>query len=186
MARSTPARRRAPAAGLALAAGLVALPPAGADVVESAPDGFTVQTVYDVEASPAQVYQALVGAIGSWWHPDHTFSGDPARLTIEARPNGCFCEQLDAGGVRHMTVVYVEAGKMVRMVGGLGPLQSEPVSGAMTWSVEEQGEGSRLAVTYKVAGSSSAKLDEWAPAVDAVLAQAADRLVKFVSTGSPE
>ncbi len=170
----------------AAAAGALIAAPVAADVVDATPDSFTVQTVYDVEASPTRVYQAFVGSVGSWWHPDHTFSGDARRMSIEAEPNGCFCERLDAGGVRHMTVVYVDAGKMVRLVGGLGPLQSEAVSGAMSWSFESRGEGSRLVVTYKVAGSAASNLDEWAPAVDTVLAQAADRLVRFVTTGSPD
>ncbi len=176
---------RLASASLALGVALFAAPGV-ADVVASAPDGFTVQTVYDVDASPARVYQAFVGSIGSWWHPAHTFSGDSTRMSIDASPNGCFCEQLDSGGVRHMTVVYVDARKMVRLVGGLGPLQSEAVSGAMSWSFEAEGEGTRLIVTYKVAGSASTKLDEWAEPVDTVLAQAADRLVRFVTTGSPD
>lgn len=157
-----------------------------AEVVDAAPDGFTVQSVFDSEAPAARLYQALVGSIGSWWHPDHTFSGDPSRMSVEAEPNGCFCERLDAGGVRHMSVVYVEAGKLVRMVGGLGPLQNEAVSGALSWSFEPRGDGARLIVTYKVSGAAATLLDEWASPVDQVLAQAAERLVRFVETGSPD
>lgn len=160
--------------------------PLVADVVESAPDGFTVQSVFDAETSPAQLYQALVGSVGSWWHPDHTFSGDASRMSIEAEPNGCFCERLDSGGARHMTVVYVDAGKLVRLVGGLGPLQSEAVAGTMSWSFESRQGGARLIVTYKVAGATAAGLEQWASPVDQVLAQAAGRLISFVQTGSPE
>ena len=106
---------------LALGLGLALASPGLADVVDATPDSFTVQTVYEVEASPTQVYQAFVGNIGSWWHPDHTFSGEARNMSIDAAPSGCLCEKLPAGGIRHLTVVYVEAGKMIRLVGGLGP-----------------------------------------------------------------
>ena len=171
---------------LALGLGLALASPGLADVVDATPDSFTVQTVYEVEASPTQVYQAFVGNIGSWWHPDHTFSGEARNMSIDAAPSGCLCEKLPAGGIRHLTVVYVEAGKMIRLVGGLGPLQAEAVSGSMTWSFEPQDGGTQLSVTYKVSGSAGSKLDEWAPAVDGVLSQAAGRLVRFVTTGSAE
>ena len=165
---------------------LLAALPAAAAVVDSAPDHFTVQSVLEVPVSRAQVYQAFVANVGSWWHPDHTFSGDPSRMSLDARATGCLCEQLDAGSVRHMTVVYVDAGRLIRLEGGLGPLQAEAVVGAMSWSFEDQDEGSRVIVTYKVSGSASVGLDEWAPTVDQVLAQAAERLARFVATGSPD
>lgn len=178
-----------PSIGLAAAvavAGALAGGPARADVAAAAPDGFVVQSVFEVEASAPQLYQALVGSVGSWWHPDHTFSGDPSRMSIEPKANGCFCERLDAGSARHMTVIYVDAGRLVRMVGGLGPLQDEAVAGSMSWSFEPIDEGARVIVTYKVSGNSGLGLDQWAPAVDQVLAQAAGRLIAFVTTGSPE
>ena len=181
-ARSCPARLALTLAFLSSAAA----GPLAADVVQAAPDGFTVQSVFDTDATPAQLYQAMVGSIGSWWHPDHTYSGDPGRLSIEARPDGCFCERLDGGGARHMTVVYVDAGKLVRLAGGLGPLQNEAVSGTMSWSFEPREAGARLVVTYKVSGAAAIGLDQWASPVDQVLAQAAARLVRYVQTGSPE
>jgi hypothetical protein len=107
-------------------------------------------------------------------------------MSIEARPQGCFCERLESGGVRHMTVVYANPGKLLRLVGGLGPLQSEAVTGSLSWNLGEHEGGTRLIVTYKVAGYTTEGLDQWAGPVDEVLAQAARRLKKFVETGSPE
>ena len=40
------------------------------------PNGFLVQFEVSVNAPPAKVYEALVGQIGSWWNPEHTYSHD--------------------------------------------------------------------------------------------------------------
>src|ERR1700704_6205463 len=94
-----------------------------ADVVDSAPNGFTVKVAADAAAPAARVYQALTQQIASWWDKAHTWSGNAAYLSIDARPGGCFCEKLPNGGVQHMTVLYADPGKLLRLSGGLGPLQ---------------------------------------------------------------
>ena len=98
---------------------LAGSPSAFADVIDSAPAGFTVKVVVDVAAPSQRAYQALTERIGSWWDKDHTWSGNAANLSIDARPGGCFCERLANGGVSHMTVIY-EPGRLLRMSGGLG------------------------------------------------------------------
>ena len=72
------------------------------------PNGFVVKFDVNVNAPAAKVYDALVGQIGSWWDPQHTYSGDAKNLSIDARPGGCFCEKLpNGGGVEHARVIYV-------------------------------------------------------------------------------
>ena len=63
-----------------------------------APNGFLLKLELNVNAPAAKVYDALVGQIGSWWYPEHTYSGDAKNLSIDARPGGCFCEKLPNGG----------------------------------------------------------------------------------------
>ncbi|MEX0600366.1 MAG: hypothetical protein WD205_06975, partial [Rhodothermales bacterium] len=58
-----------------------------------AQDGFSIRHEAVVEAAPAAVYEMLVDNVGRWWSPSHTYSGDAANLSIDARPGGCFCER---------------------------------------------------------------------------------------------
>lgn len=160
--------------------------PATAEVVDAAAGGFTVRTVLDVGASPDQVYRALTEDVESWWDPGHTYSGDSARLSIDARPGGCFCERLDGGGVQHMEVVFASAGARLRLKGGLGPLQAEATTGHLSWDLEATESGARLTLTYKVVGYTPGGLEAWAVPVDTMLSQTAARLVRFVETGEPD
>lgn len=171
-------------AGL-LAASLALTVPAAAEVIDTAAGGFTVRTVVDIAASPQIVYTKLSEQIGSWWDSAHTYSGDAARLSIDPRPGGCFCERLDGGGVQHMEVVYAQPATRLRLQGGLGPLQGEAVTGRLTFEFEETGEGTRLSLVYKVVGYVPTGLAAWAAPVDGVLTQAVARLKRFVETGSP-
>src|SRR5262245_59802378 len=101
---------------------------ARADVVDSAPNGFTVKAAIVVAAPAAKAWAALLEPRG-WWDKNHTWSGDASNLSLDASTGGCFCEKLPAGGgVRHMTVVYADPGKLLRLTGGLGPLQDLAVA----------------------------------------------------------
>jgi uncharacterized protein YndB with AHSA1/START domain len=153
--------------------------PARGEVVDKAANGFTVKIVLQVAAPPETVYTALVGHVGEWWDSEHTYSGSAKNMSIVAEPGGCFCERLPAGGVLHGTVVYAAPGKMLRMVGALGPLQQAGVSGAMTWQMEKSGTGSKLTFTYSVGGYFAGGLDQLAPVVDAVMARQAQLLKEF-------
>ena len=64
----------------------------------------------------------------------------PANMRIEPKPGGCFCEAVPAGRrsggeIEHMRVIYVAPGSTLRMSGGLGPLQSEAVTGVLTMTL---------------------------------------------------
>jgi hypothetical protein len=159
--------------------------PATADVVDAAPGGFTVKIVARVAAPAAQAYRAAVERIGSWWGSDHTFSGNAANLSIDATPGGCWCEKLaNGGGVRHLTVVYADPGKLIRFSGGLGPLQDMAVNGAMQWTFKEAAGQTTIEVTYKVGGYAPGGLEPLSKAVDGVLASQVLRL-KALIDGSP-
>ena len=60
----------------------------GADVMDSAPNGFTVRVATVIHASSADVYNRLVQHVGDWWSSDHTYSQDAHNLSIDDKPMG--------------------------------------------------------------------------------------------------
>jgi len=164
----------------------ICAPSARADVVDAAAGGFTVRTTVDVSAASIVVYRALMD-VARWWAPDHTFSGSAANLSIDARPGGCFCERLPGGGgVHHLTVVYADPGKMLRLNGGLGPLQDMAVAGSLTFKLTESSGKTTIETTYKVGGYAPGGLEALAKIVDGVLAAQVQRLKKLIETGRPD
>lgn len=153
--------------------------PAQAEVIASTPGGFVVRLVTEVSAAPADAWKTMTSP-AQWWSSQHTFSGDAANLTFEPVVGGCFCETLPrpegaaasqkAGGVQHMRVIYIEPPRAMRLVGALGPLQSEALSATMTMTVKPTEKGSRILFEYVVGGYMRYKVEEIAPAVDNMLA----------------
>lgn len=158
--------------------------PAHAEVVASAETGFVVRQAADVTASPDEAWSQLLTP-GNWWSGKHSYSGDAANMSIDARAGGCFCEVLPSpaspraaprGGVEHMRVVYAEAPRVLRMSGALGPLQSEAVQGTLTIALKPIDGGTRIMWEYVVGGYMRQKADQMAPAVDTVLGEQISRL----------
>ena len=169
---------------LGLIAGLL-LAGASLDVVDSSTSGFTSRNEARVSAPPDVVYRALVDDVGAWWNADHTYTGDSANLSIDAKAGGCFCEKLpDGGSVQHMEVVYAERGKTLRLHGGLGPLQAMAVAGAMTFELEAVEDGTRITLTYVVGGYAPGEggLGAIAAPVDGVVGGQLESLAKHVES----
>jgi uncharacterized protein YndB with AHSA1/START domain len=141
-----------------------------AEVTALAPQGFESRHSAVVDLAPQAAYQRFI-AIASWWAGSHTYSGDARRLSLDARAGGCWCERLDGGGVEHMRVVYVDAGKAIRFEGGLGPLQELGVRGVLTVTFRAEGAGSRVAMVYRIGGWRDTGFADLAPLVDSVLAE---------------
>jgi uncharacterized protein YndB with AHSA1/START domain len=154
---------------------------AAAEVLEAVPAGFRVRTTLDLAAAPEEVFAALTERTGLWWHPDHTFGGDASRLYLEQRAGGIFGETLpDGGSVRHLDVLFFRPPTLLRLGGGLGPLQGMAVNGALTIALAPAGDGTRLELTYDVGGWAPGGLAALAGPVDGVLAQQMARLKLFV------
>ena len=160
---------------------LVLLPMAAA-VADAPPTGsFAFSFDTDLPGTPEEMYDALTGDIAGWW--DHSMSGDPAALVIEARPGGRFLEVFDASGdgVVHATVTHAHRGRMLRMVGPLG-LAGHAVTMVTTYELAPRdGGGSRLTVTVHASG-------EVHPGWDAVVQRTwehfiVDRFVPWVTAG---
>ncbi len=159
--------------------------PAAADVVDSAPGAFTLKIVVEAGAPAAKAYSSLVD-IGGWWDPEHTFSGHASNLTLDAAAGGCVCEKLPNGGsVRHLTVVYADPGRLLRLNGGLGPMQDMAVAGSLSFAIAETAGKSTVTLTYKVGGYLPGGLDAMAKPVDGVLTGAMQRLKRYIETSRP-
>ena len=129
-----------------------------------------------ISAPASIVWSSLTRDVSSWWDAAHSYSGDAANFRLEARPGGCFCESLPDGGVEHMRVVLVRENRELRMVGGLGPLQTMGVAGAMSIVLTESEEGTELVYHYNVSGAGG---DSLAGAVDRVQLEQLERLKKY-------
>jgi hypothetical protein len=167
------------AAALALTAS-----PASAEIVDSSAAGFVIRQSADVSASPEAVWTELLKPAG-WWSGNHSYSGNAANLSIDPRAGGCFCEVLPSavspraaprGSVEHMRVLYAEQPRVLRLSGGLGPLQSEAAQGTLTIALRPIDGGTRIMWEYVVGGYIRQKAEQIAPAVDAVLGEQISRL----------
>lgn len=171
---------------LAAAVVLLNFVPARAEILNQSANGFTIKVTMNIHATPDDVYHRIVGNVGDWWNPAHTFSGDSHHLTIDPKAMGCFCEKLpNLGSVRHMEVVMAAPGEKLVMIGALGPFQSLAVTGAMTIQLSPGEGGAKLELTYAVAGYLPAGMNTWAAPVDGVLTEQVTRLKNYVEHGDP-
>ena len=158
---------------------------AAAEIADLTSSGFLIRHEVAVDATPEAAWKALVD-VGNWWNSSHTYSGNAANLSIDARPGGCFCEKLaNGGGVSHLTVVYVSPSTVLRLAGALGPLQGSGLAGSMTWRIVPAPPSAKIEVSYSVGGYMQGGFDKLAPAVNAVVGEQLSRLKTFIETGKP-
>lgn len=152
-----------------------------AAVKESSAAGFTLENSQDVPSGVDDTWDALVDDVDQWWPADHTWWGDASKLSIKARAGGCFCERDGARQAQHMTVVFVDPGKTLRLVGGLGPLQGMGLDGALEFrlAANERG-GTRITMWYRAGGYTPDDLSKFAPVVDRVMAAQLGGLAKLL------
>lgn len=155
--------------------------PAPAEVVSASANGFEVRHVVSTVIPQPATFEAF-GQVAQWWSKDHTYSGDPANLSLSLGTGGCFCERLPGGGgVEHMRVAYFAPGERLVLTGSLGPLLYEATAGVMDVKVERIAGGSRLVLDYRVAGFANGGADRLAPLVDQMLGEQMARLRKFAA-----
>jgi len=174
------------AAGVVLVSAFSIAVSARAEVIETGPGGFLVRNEAAIAAPPEKVYAALTRGIGRWWDSEHTYSGDARNMRIDARPGGCFCEKIPGkGAIEHMRVIYVSRNEVLRLSGGLGPLQESGVTGTLTWSLKPDGQETIVTQGYSVGGFWPGGLKDLAAPVGGVLEGQLARLKAYVETGSP-
>ena len=153
---------------------------AAAEVQSVGAGGFEVRQTVHVAASSDKAFAALLQP-ARWWSSEHTFSGNAANLTLDARAGGCWCESLPEGGsVEHLHVVYVSPGKVLRLRGALGPFQGLAVDGVMTWSLKPNANGTDISVSYAVGGYAKDGFENLSKGADHVLAEQIERLRKLI------
>lgn len=154
--------------------------PAQAAIKDAQPDGFTLENAEWVPVAPQAAYTALVNDVGRWWPADHTWWGDASKLVITDKAGGCFCEINGAQQAWHMTVTFIDPGKLLRMTGGLGPLQGMGLNGALEWRFVEENGGTRITLWYRVGGYTPDDIGKFAPVVDKVQGQQLGGLATFL------
>lgn len=158
---------------------------ARADVVQSGATGFEISHTITIDA-PAEAVWAALRSPQKWWDKEHTYSGDSANLYLDAQATGCFCEKLPGkGSIEHAHVVYVEPGRALRLHGALGPLQAEGATGALTFTLQPEGERvTKVKLSYVVGGFVRGGMEALAPKVDEVLGIQLGRL-KAIAEAPP-
>lgn len=165
-----------------VAAALLAGWPAAGEVMKSEPGGFVSTHKLVIAAPPGAVWDAI-SRPSLWWSKDHTYSGDSANLSIDPRPGGCWCEKLAYGAIEHARVIHADRGRLLRLDGAFGPLQSGAVTGTLTFALKPEGQGTAVTVTYVVGGYHPAGLAGFAQAVDGVLAAQMPALKRAAEQG---
>ena len=154
-----------------------------AEIIDSSSYGFTVRHEYLVKTVPDSLYLYFYRDISQWWSSMHTFSGNAVNLILQPKANGCFCEKLkDGGSAKHMTVIYAEPGSVIRLSGGLGPLQGMAVNGVLTVEIKAEGGSAKMIMTYVVGGYSATSIGSLAPKVDRVLGEQFAALKHFAES----
>jgi uncharacterized protein YndB with AHSA1/START domain len=152
---------------LVLAAGSVAR----AEVKDATAGGFTLENAVRVPVEPAKAWRALVDDVDSWWPRDHTWWGERSVLSIEPRAGGCFCERHGEQQALHMLVTFVDPGKLLRLTGGLGPLQGMGLNGVLEFRLAPASRGgTTVTMFYRAGGYTPDDLSKLAPVVDRVQA----------------
>jgi uncharacterized protein YndB with AHSA1/START domain len=129
----------------------------------------------------------MVKDVGKWWNSAHSWSGDARNLSINDNTGGGFVEKLKNGGrVVHLTVVFADPGRLLRMTGGLGPLQSLAVAGSMTWTLTKAENGTTVEFSYAVGGYRPGGLASLAVPVDNMLNEQLTRFKSYVEKGKPD
>ncbi|MBU2099345.1 MAG: SRPBCC domain-containing protein [Gammaproteobacteria bacterium] len=152
------------------------------DVLYTAEQGFALQNTVQIQQTPAEVWRTLTEQVDNWWPKDHSWWN--GQFTIEASAGGCFCERAGERSAQHMLVSLVDPERLLRMTGGLGPLQGLGLTGALDWEltpVEGNAQSTQVTLTYRVSGYMPGGFTELAPVVDQVQALQLGALQTFMS-----
>lgn len=154
--------------------------PARAEVVERGTDHFTLRHAVALEASPADIIDALEH-VGDWWNPAHTYSGDSGNLSLALDPGTCLCEAMpDGSTIDHGGVYEYDPATGVIFDAPLGPLKGRVSLASWTISWTGANRGTELTMSFVVRGDGIGTL---ADSVDAVMVEQFRRMVRFIEYG---
>lgn len=150
---------------------------AHAEIVSSSDTHFVLRHEGQSTRSVDEMWQRLTEP-ATWWHPDHTFSGDAKNLSLEPHAGGLWSEKWEGGSVAHGRVLTVQAGKLLRMDAPFGPLQQLGAYTVWTITLSAADTGGTVVVFDEVSSAPpDTKMDEIAQAVDFVKTEAMSRLI---------
>lgn len=154
--------------------------PGTAEVVSTSEQGFVTRDTASVAASPLETWLALIKP-EDWWNDQHSWSGDASNMRLTPQAGGCFCETIPGddseegyamdGSAQHAIVVQSFPLRVLRLRGGLGPLQGEPATGILTITLKEVEGGTRVLWEYNVGGPMRFEVGQISGAVDAVMSE---------------
>ena len=175
---------------VALLAGLMiagAATTASAEVVQTSATGFQLRSMAVLEEAEAHEAWSALSRWGEWWSSDHTYSGDAAHLTLSMEAGGYLCEIWPGGRIEHGRVLLSwPAQGMLRLNAPFGPLQAQPVTAILTYTIRPRDEGGvEVIQTFAVGGGTEATAALAAP-VDGVMSGGFARWVRFVETGAAD
>lgn len=158
---------------------------AHADIAQSSPGLTEISFQLHVKDNAADAYAAVTHP-EKWWNGEHSYSGSAANMTLDPVAGGCWCEKLPTGGsVQHMRVVAAIPGSLLRLTGGLGPLQAQPMTGVMTFSFKDDpAGGAAIDFKYRLSGATDMPAS-WPQAVNGVLNEQLQRLQHLLNEGAP-
>ncbi|MCW8108615.1 SRPBCC family protein [Alteromonas ponticola] len=149
-----------------------------AKVLHADDAGFIIENEIITALPAKKVWHALVNDVDEWWPKDHSWWR--GTFTIAPSAGGCFCEKKGKQQAQHMQVTFVDPAKILRMTGGLGPLQGMGVYGALNWQFEKVEEGTKVTLTYHAQGYRPEGFTEFAPVVAKVQNQQLNALKTFI------
>lgn len=147
--------------------------PLAAEVLDQSAQGFTLSNTATANVGPDRAWQALIAEVDQWWPKDHSWFGAAGRFSIEASAGGCFCEIAGARQAQHMQVLFVDPPRLLRLGGGLGPLQGMGLAGVMEFRISpaaDESGGSQLTLWYRAGGYTPQPLGDFVGVVDQVQA----------------
>ena len=151
-----------------------------AKVTHVANHGFIVENTFTTEQKSEKVWLALVNDVDKWWPKDHSWWGEQGTFLIEAKAGGCFCEIAGDKSAEHMHISFVEPQKLLRMTGGLGPLQGMGVYGSLDWAFSVVDGKTKVTLTYSITGINKGGFEKLAPIVARVQGIQLNGLKQFV------
>lgn len=160
---------------------------ASAEVVSTSANGFELRSTAVLESTTSEQAWAALGQWGSWWSPAHTYSGSSANVNLGLSAGGCLCEVWDGGQIEHARVLLAWPGQgLLRMNAPFGPLQAQPVTAILTYTIRPRDEGGvEVTQTFVVGGGGEATA-AMAPLVDTVMSGGFERYVRYTQTGSAD
>ncbi len=148
-----------------------------ADIQSSSQSHYVLKHEAYSELPPEEVWKKLITP-SSWWHPDHTYSGDSENISFDAQAGGLWREDWQGNSVLHGEVLLVNKNKTLRLNAPFGPLQALGVNTVWTISLTATGSGTTIRFDEVCNGTPHSNLGDIAKAVDFVKEQTIQRLAE--------